>query len=76
MTEMVLTSHNIKPPTIENHILSRIEKLEHFDRWAMGPRVNLEHDNAFSERQFKCSIRLGVKGNTSCHDYENPNRRH
>jgi putative sigma-54 modulation protein len=72
--KFVLTSHNIKlTKSIENHILSRIEKLEHFDRWAIDARVNLEHDNTRSpERQFKCSIRLGVKGNDLyATDYEN-----
>ncbi len=63
--KFVLTTHNIKlTKAIENHILGRIEKLEHLDRWAIDARVNLEHDNTKSpEKQFKCSIRLGVRGN-------------
>ena len=72
--KFVLTTHNIKlTKSIESHILSRIDKLEHLDRWAIDARVNLEHDNTRSpEKQFKCSIRLGVKGNDLyATDYEN-----
>ena len=62
--KFVLTTHNVKlTKAIEDHILSKIEKLEHFDRWAVDARVNLEHDKTRSpEKQFKCSIRLGVRG--------------
>ncbi len=62
--KFVLTTHNVKlTKAIEDHILSRIDKLEHFDRWAVDARVSLEHDNTKSpEKQFKCSIRLGVRG--------------
>lgn len=62
--KFVLTTHNVKlTAAIEDHILSKIEKLEHFDRWAVDARVNLEHDKTRSpEKQFKCSIRLGVRG--------------
>ena len=72
--KFVLTTHNIKlTKSIENHLLGRIDKLEHLDRWAIDARVNLEHDNTRSpEKQFKCSIRLGVKGNDLyATDYEN-----
>lgn len=62
--KFVLTTHNVKlTKAIEDHILSRIEKLEHFDRWAVDARVNLEYDNTRSpEKHFKCSMRLGVRG--------------
>ena len=62
--KFVLTTHNVKlTKAIEDHILGRIEKLEHFDRWAVDARVNLEHDQTQSpEKQFKCSMRLGVRG--------------
>ena len=41
----------------------RIDKLEHLDRWAIDARVTLEHDHTrVPERQFKCSMRLGVRG--------------
>ena len=62
--KFILTTHNVTlTKAIEDHVLVRIEKLEHFDRWAVDARVSLEHDNTRKpERQFKCSIRLGVRG--------------
>ena len=62
--KFILTTHNVTlTKAIEDHILIRIDKLEHFDRWAVDARVNLEHDNTkATERQFKCSLRLGVRG--------------
>ena len=62
--KFVLTTHNIKlTKAIENHILTRIDKLEHLDRWVIDARVNLEHDNRKSiEKKFKCAMRLGVRG--------------
>ena len=71
--KFVLTTHNIKlTKSIENHILGRIDKLEHLDRWAIDARVNLEHDNTRSpEKQFKCAIELGVKRHVRyARDYE------
>ena len=62
--KFILTTHNVTlTKAIEDHVLVRIDKLEHFDRWAVDVRVNLEHDNTKApERHFKCSIRLGVRG--------------
>ena len=62
--KFVLTTHNVTlTKAIEDHILIRIEKLEHFDRWAVDARVALEHDHTrVPERAFKCSLRLGVRG--------------
>ena len=62
--KFVLTTHNIRlTDAIEQHILGKIEKLEHLDRWAVDARVTLEHDHTRApERQFTCSMRLGVRG--------------
>ncbi len=62
--KFVLTAHNVElTKTIEDHILSRIEKLEHFDRWAIDARVSLEYDQTKApEKHYKCSMRLGVRG--------------
>ena len=62
--KFILTTHNVTlTKAIEDHVMVRIDKLEHFDRWAVDARVSLEHDNTKApERQFKCSIRLGVRG--------------
>jgi putative sigma-54 modulation protein len=62
--KFILSTHNITlTEAIENHILSRIDKLEHLDRWAVDARVTLEHDHTRApSRQFSCSMRLGVRG--------------
>ena len=62
--KFILTTHNVTlTKSIEDHVLVRIDKFEHFDRWAVDARVMLEHDNTKApERQFKCGIRLGVRG--------------
>src|SRR5882672_1121419 len=64
LMKFILTTHNVTlTKAIEYHVLVRIDKLEHYDRWAVDARVSLEHDNTKApERQFKCSIRLGVRG--------------
>jgi putative sigma-54 modulation protein len=62
--KFILTTHNVTlTKAIEDHILTRIDKLEHLDRWAVDARVMLDHDHTkVPERQFKCAIRLGVRG--------------
>jgi putative sigma-54 modulation protein len=62
--KLILSTHNVTlTKAIEDHILVRIDKLEHFDRFAINARVCLEHDSTKAPgRQFKCSIRLVVPG--------------
>lgn len=62
--KLILSTHNVTlTKAIEDHILDRIDKLEHFDRFAINARVTLEHDNTKApERQFSCSMRLSVPG--------------
>lgn len=62
--KLVLSTHNVTlTKAIEDHLLARLDKLEHFDRWAVDARVTLEHDRTRApERAFSCSIRLGVRG--------------
>ncbi len=62
--KLILSTHNIKlTEAIEQHILDRLDKLEHFNRWTVDARVTLEHDHTRApERQFNCSMRLGVRG--------------
>ena len=62
--KLILSTHNVTlTKSIEEHLLARIDKLEHFDRWAIDARVTLEHDNTRSvDRQFSCSMRLGMRG--------------
>ena len=62
--KLILSTHNVTlTKAIEDHILGKIDKLEHFDRFAINARVTLEHDSTKApERQFKCSMRLAVPG--------------
>jgi len=62
--KFILTTHNVSTSeAIEDHILSKIEKLEHLDQRAVETRVAIEFDKTRSpEKQFKCSVRLAVRG--------------
>jgi putative sigma-54 modulation protein len=62
--KLILSTHNVTlTKAIEDHVLARLDKLKHFDRWAVDARVTLEHDHTrIPEKQFSCSMRLGVRG--------------
>ena len=62
--KLILTTHNVTlTKAIEDHIMTRIDKLEHIDRFAINARVSLDHDTTKApEKQFKCSFRLCVPG--------------
>lgn len=62
--KFVLSTHNLTlTRAIEDHVLAKIEKLEHLDRRALEARVILEHDKTRApEKAFKCTMRLAVKG--------------
>src|SRR5437762_3123118 len=62
--KLIIIPHNVTlTEAIENHIVGKIEKLDHFDKRAIDARVTLEHDHTRApERAFSCSIRLGVRG--------------
>jgi putative sigma-54 modulation protein len=62
--KFILSTHNVTlTKAIEDHILSRIEKLEHLDHYCTSARVILEHHHLKRpERQFACAIRLAVPG--------------
>lgn len=62
--KFILSTHNISSsPAIEEHILARIDKLEHLDGRAIETRVTIEHDKTRApEKQFRCSVRLAVRG--------------
>ena len=61
---MILSTQNVTlTKAIEDHILTRIEKLDHLEKFATSVRVTLVHDAAKApERQFSCSVRLAVPG--------------
>ena len=62
--KFILSTHNVTlTKAIEDHILTRIEKLEHMDKYVTSARVTLEHDHEkVAEKQFSCSVRLSVPG--------------
>jgi putative sigma-54 modulation protein len=62
--KLILSTHNVTlTQAIEEFILAKLDKLEHYDRWAIDARVTLERDHTrVPEKQFSCSLRLGVRG--------------
>jgi ribosomal subunit interface protein len=63
--KFILTTHNVTlTEAIEQHVLMRLEKLEHIDRWLIDARVCLERDHTGKspDKTFKCSVRLGIRG--------------
>ena len=62
--KLIIVPHNVTlTEAIENHIVAKIEKLDHFDQRAIDARVTLEHDHTRApEKQFSCSVRLTVRG--------------
>ena len=62
--KLVLSTHNLTlTKALEDHLIQRLEKLDHFDQRAVDARVTLALDHKRApERQFVCSIRLAVPG--------------
>lgn len=62
--KLVLSTHNLTlTKAIEDHLVQRLEKLDHFDQRAVDARVTLELDHKRApEKQFTCSMRLAVPG--------------
>jgi putative sigma-54 modulation protein len=62
--KLILSTHNVTlTKALEDHVLSRLQKLDHFDHRAVDARVTLEHDHTRApEKQFSCSMRLAVRG--------------
>ena len=62
--KFILSTHNLTlTKAIEDHILEKLDKLEHLDRWTIDARVTIEHDHTRDpKKQFGCSMRLGVRG--------------
>lgn len=62
--KLILSTHNVTlTKAIEEHILARLDKLDHMDQRVVAARVTLEHDHLrVPEKQFICSMRLGIRG--------------
>ena len=64
--KLILSTHNVTlTDAMEQHVLHRLEHMEHMDRWLLDARVTLEKDHTahLPEKQFKCGIRVGIRGN-------------
>jgi putative sigma-54 modulation protein len=62
--KLILIPHNVTlTKAIEEHVITRIEKLDHVAQRAVDARVTLEHDHTrVPEKQFICSIRITLRG--------------
>lgn len=62
--KLILSTHNVTlTKTLEDRVVTRLEKLDHLDGRAIDARVTLEHDHRrMPEKQFSCSIKLAVRG--------------
>ena len=61
---LILLPHNVTlTDAIQDHIVNRISKLEHLNRYAINARVTLDRDQTKApERQFSCSMRISLPG--------------
>jgi putative sigma-54 modulation protein len=61
---LILVPHNVTlTEAIEDHIVTRIGKLEHLQRFLTAVHVVLDHDKTKApERQFSCAMRLSLPG--------------
>ena len=62
--KLILIPHNVTlTKAIEDHVVARIDKLDHLEQRIVAARVTLEHDHTrVPEGQFSCSMRLNVRG--------------
>jgi len=62
--KLILIPHNVTlTKAIEDHVVAKLEKLDHFGQRMVDARVTLEHDHTrVPEKQFICSLRLAVRG--------------
>src|SRR5438132_12632483 len=61
---LFLSTHNLTlTKAIEDHLIDRINKLDHLNHYATNTRVTLERDQTRApERQFSCSMRVSLPG--------------
>jgi putative sigma-54 modulation protein len=60
--KLIVSPHKITlTKAIEDHLESRIAKIEHLDRYATSTRVTLGHDKT-KAAAFSCSMRVSLPG--------------
>jgi putative sigma-54 modulation protein len=62
--KLILVPHNLTlTKAIEDHLFSRIDKLDHLNQYATNIRVTLDHDQTKApDRQFSCAMRISLPG--------------
>jgi len=62
--KLIIIPHSVTlTKAIEDHVVTRIDKLDHMDQRIVAARVILEHDHTrIPEKQFSCAMRLDVRG--------------
>ncbi|MSU59843.1 MAG: ribosome-associated translation inhibitor RaiA [Pedosphaera sp.] len=62
--KLILHTHNVTlTKAIEDHVMAKLERVEHLDQRIIDARVTLEHDHKrLPKNQFSCSLRLSVRG--------------
>ena len=62
--KLIWSLHNVTlTRAIEDHVLGKLDKLEHLDHRAISARITLEHDTVkVTDKRFKCAVRLDVPG--------------
>ena len=62
--KLILSTHNVTlTKAIEDHLVTRLDKLDHLDHYAVNARVTLERDNTRApETQFSCSMKISMRG--------------
>ena len=61
---VIIVPHNVTlTEAIENHLIDRINRIEHLNHYVTNVRATLEHDQARApERAFSCAVRLSLPG--------------
>lgn len=61
---LILSTHNLTlTKAIEDHLITRINKLDHLNQYATNVRVTVEHDQTkAADRQFSCAMRISLPG--------------
>jgi len=62
--KLIIVPHSVTlTKAIEDHIVAKIEKIDHLDKRAIDARVIIEHDHTRAPaKQFSCSVRLAFRG--------------
>lgn len=62
--KLIIIPHSVTlTKAIEDHIIAKLEKLDHLNQRIIDARITLEHDHTRApEKQFSCAVRLAVRG--------------